>query len=155
MFDLLSKEKRTIHAWQVLNESEKKHYLRRNSEWCQLDQYLAVNAVWFLQILIFIPISLKLMNVILIIYSFHIAVIYSFIYSFCNSENSIQSYIHKVIDTSKMSILSKLKLFLWNLVQEIRPIFQNGLSTVKTDFLHHYVIGLVGMTQKHLTVFAS
>ena len=95
------------------------------------------------------------MNVILIIYSFQIAVIYSFIYSFCNSENSIQSYIHKVIDTSKMSILSKLKLFLWNLVQEIRPIFQNGLSTVKTDFLHHYVIGLVGMTQKYLTVFAS
>ena len=107
-----------------------------------------------LQILIFIPISLELMNVILIIYSFQIAVIYSFIYSFCNSENSIQSYIHKVIDTSKMSILNKLKLFLWNLVQEIRPIFQNGLSTVKTDLLHHYVIGLVGMTQKHPTVFA-
>ena len=44
------------------------------------------------------------------------------------------------------------KLFLQNLEQEIRPTIQIGLSTVKIELLHHYVLGVVAMLQKHQTV---
>ena len=40
------------------------------------------------------------------------------------------------------------KLFLCNLVPEIKPMTQNGLSTAKSDLLHLYVIGLAAMAQK-------
>ena len=46
--------------------------------------------------------------------------------------------------------LNNDEVLLQNLVPEIRPMIQNGLSTVKTDLLHHYVMGLVAMTQKNL-----
>ena len=42
-----------------------------------------------------------------------------------------------------------IKLFLQNLVPEIKPMTQNGLSTIKTDLLHLYLTGLVAMAQKH------
>ena len=46
--------------------------------------------------------------------------------------------------------LNNDEVLLQNLVPEIKPMIQNGLSTVKTDLLHHYVMGLVAMTQKNL-----
>ena len=45
------------------------------------------------------------------------------------------------------------KLFLKNLVTEITPMIWNGLSTVKTDLMHHYVIGLVAMPLKSSKYF--
>ena len=102
MFDFLSKEKPTIHALQVLNKSEKTFLETKFG-------MMSVGSVLSYQCCL-IPADFNIYS------NLHTVNEYDFNYlqfpdfPFSNTKNNIQSYIDKIKDASKMSILDKLKL---------------------------------------------
>ena len=78
-------------------------------------------------------------------------------FPFSKTKYNIHLYTDKIRDTSKMSILNKLKVNNDEVISvesstRNRPMIQNGLSTLKADLLHQYLIGLVAITRKHQRV---
>ena len=154
MFDFLSIEKPTIHVLQVLNKSEETFLETKFG-------MMPVGSVLRYQCSL-IPGDLNIYSNLTTVNECDCNYLQFPDFPFSKTKNNNQSYIDKIQDASKISILNKLKLNNDEFISiesstnvngtNVGSMIQNGLRTVKTDLLHHSVIGLVAMAQKHQRV---
>ena len=102
MFDFLLKEKPNIHALQVLNKSEKT-LLETKFGMMSVGSALSYQCS-------LIPADFNIYSNLLVVNECDFNYLQFPDFPFSNTKNNIQSYIDKIKDANKMSILNKLKL---------------------------------------------